>query len=145
MNWSARFEVWKWIRAEVKGHEEYPYSHPHQALTFGNSDELIRAVTSSGSHFFSPDTMRWFRCRVYELVNGKFLLLSNMSPEGRVYQVAYVTNPREGTRLTVERSPYFRTMSRARAFARELVVLLEAVPDTAELIRRAKKEDHGPE
>lgn len=122
---NAKEQVTAWMAEQKQAHDQWPYSHPAQALTFSNSDQMIRAVTSSGSHYFTPETMRAFRCRVFELVSQRFLIVSDMGPDGRIYRVAYATQqPEPSSMISMERGPHLATLAQARAFARELIKAL---------------------
>lgn len=134
---NANRAVWEWLKEQAKSHDDYPYSHPWQALRFDNSDHMVRSVDRSGSHYFSRDTMRVFKCRLYELVSGRFLIVSDMAPDGRIYRVAYATQPPEpSSMISMERSSHMATLDQARGFARELIRLQEACPDQDILLKR---------
>jgi hypothetical protein len=83
---------------------------------------MVREVTRSGSHYFSRDTMKWFKCRLYELVSDRFLIVSDMSPDGRIYRVAYATQPpAPSSMISMERGPHLGSLDQARRFAKALV------------------------
>lgn len=116
--------------AETLGRLEdfHAYSLPAAAMLFDNSDHLMRKVTSSGSTFFGRDTMRRFRSKINELVGGRFLVMSDLSPDGRVYHVLYVYEYQDAERLQCERLGWFMG-SGALVKARKLAkALAEAFP-----------------
>lgn len=100
--------------------EHYPYSLPHNALQFDTVDSLSRAVSSSGSHFFCGDTLRWWKSKVYDdLYDGRFFVTSERGPDdNRVYSVRWVYGGDDGLRLSVNRfDQWFDTLRQARTFA----------------------------
>lgn len=109
----------EWGISQATSWETYPYSPPWQALTFGCIDELRREVTASGSHYFSPDTMRYFKCRIDDtLYQQRFFIQSDLRPcdggRERVYRVGWVVQHDEGRRLSVERGPFLPSLADAR-------------------------------
>ena len=142
MRFNPRREVLDWLASQADSHRLYPYTHPSQALMFGCSDEMMRKVTASGSHYFTRDAMKVWGTRVYELTNRRFLLVSDKHHDGRTYRVAYATQPPSNMRMGMERGPHLATLGQARAFARELWALLNGY--TAEDLA-AKIAKHGQE
>lgn len=59
---------------------------------FKNMDEVRKAVTDGGSHWFDKNTMRFFRSRVSEaLYGGQYFVSSEENPSGeRRYTVRKV-------------------------------------------------------
>lgn len=142
MRFNARHEVLDWLYSEANSHSVYAYSAPTRALVFGCSDELMRKVTASGSHYFTRDTRKIWGTRVYELTDRRFLIVSDKHHDGRTYRVAYATQPPGDVRMSIERGPRLATLSQARAFARELWLLLSGYTpeDLAAMIAK-----HGQE
>lgn len=126
MMFNAKAEVKAWLQAEADGHRLYPYSRPDQALRFTCSDEMIRRVTSSGSFYFARDTMQVWKTRVFELVSDRFLIVSDRGSDGRIYRVAYATQPTDSHMISMERSSHMASLLQARAFARELCRVVDA-------------------
>lgn len=107
----------KYIDSWDRDVEHYPYSLPHNALQFDTVEALTRAVTSSGSHFFCADSMRW-KSKIYDdLRDGRFFVTSERGPEdGRVYSVRWVYGD-EGTLSIGRFDQWFETLTKARQFA----------------------------
>lgn len=100
----------------------YPYSLPDRAIQFSNEDDLVRKVTSSGSFFFSRETMRAFGCKINELYGRRFLVMSDKHPDGRLYRVAYFYRHEE-SRLQAERLGWYMgtgALEKARKLAKLL-------------------------
>lgn len=121
---NAKRQVKEWLAGQTEAHERYPYSHPSQAVRFDSVDQMVQHTGRSGSYYFSRDTMRVFKCRLYELVSNRFLIVSDMHPDGRIYRVAYATLPDPDAMISMERGPHLATLTQARAFARELVAVV---------------------
>ena len=67
---------------------------PTIAQDFNIIEQIIRANENSGRHFFSPDSMRFFNCRVHrDVYNGCVFVTSERNntpfcaPQPRVYTV----------------------------------------------------------
>jgi len=111
----------KYIDSWDRNVEHYPYSLPHNAMQFDTIDSLTRAVEVSGSNFFSAESMRWWKSKVYDdLADGRFFVTSERGPEGdRVYSVRWVYDYGDGKRLQIDRfDPFYETLTKARQFAR---------------------------
>lgn len=109
----------KYIESWDRDVEHYPYSLPHNAMQFDTVEALTRAVTSSGSHFFCADSMRWWKSKIYDdLRDGRFFITSERGPEdGRAYSVRWVYG-NEGGQLQISRfDRWFETLAKARQFA----------------------------
>jgi hypothetical protein len=109
--------------------EHYPYSLPTNALVFPTIGQLKRAVTDSGSHFFSPDAVRFWRSRVgATLYDGRFFITSestNPRHTARAYRVRWVNHYSDATCLMVnEFKDRFATGAEAARFARQAVAVL---------------------
>ena len=108
--------------------EIYPYSLPQAAREFASVSSLTSAVSTSGSNFFSPETMKWWGSRVAgDLSGGRFFLTSEKGPEPgeRSYSVRWVYEYSDSTVLQVGRlDTFFGTLSAARKAARTLANLI---------------------
>jgi hypothetical protein len=50
-------------------------------MNFSGTDDMIRAVRASGTtHYFSPDTMRFFKCRVGATLYGRRVFVTSERP-----------------------------------------------------------------
>ena len=97
-----------------------------EPVNFRSIDAIRKAVTASGSHYFEPDTMRFFRSRLSSTVyGGRFFVTSEQDPSGyRAYSVREVHRLTDGT-LSVRSAPgtefmQFPTRHAAIARAREI-------------------------
>jgi hypothetical protein len=114
--------------------EVYPESLPTEAHHYGCSDELIRDARRYG-HFFDEQTMRTFRTKTYDLVNGRFLVISDKSDWGpRDYRVAWVTqdkstcnNPDHIRKSVQTTNTRFRSLAQVRRFATDLAGLIKLI------------------
>jgi hypothetical protein len=108
----------KYIDSWDRDVEHYPYSLPHNAMQFSTVEELTRAVTGSGSHFFCADSMRWWKSKVYDdLPGGRFFLTSERGPdETRVYSVRWVYDIDKSLQIS-RFDKWFDTLKQARTFA----------------------------
>jgi len=101
--------------------EHYPYCLPTKALQFGCTDELMRAVTASGSQMFTDDSMKWWKTRVdTQLTAGRFLVTSDAAFGIRQCSVRWVYTSPDSKRLQMSSfDQKFASMAQARAFARK--------------------------
>lgn len=106
--------------------EHYAYSLPTQAVEFGCTDELMRAVTASGSQMFTPESMRWWKSRVDgQLTAGRFLVTSDSAFGLRQSSVRWVYTTPESRQLQMASfDQKFATPAKARAFARRAAAAL---------------------
>lgn len=72
--------------------------------TFTSTDQLMRAVSASGSHYFSEDALRFFNARLdSRLYGGRFMVESiRRDDEPRAYRVLFVSDPGNGRMMAVE-------------------------------------------
>lgn len=76
---------------------DLPYSLEHARHTLpdnahvfdGDLEGLIRDVTASGSHYFSPGAIAFFDAQNHDLINARFLITSRQFTDS-----AGVSNPR---------------------------------------------------
>ena len=68
---------------------------------FNNVNEIIQANRNSGGHWFSEETMRFFKCRILDGVfGGHYFVTSEKGPSGvRAYTVRHADS--DGTISTV--------------------------------------------
>lgn len=106
----------------------YLYSLPTRAFRYFSIEQLRREVTSSGSHFFDRDAMRFFRSRVHGgmtgMIGGRFFITSEqlVTSDGhehpRAYSVRWVYKWEGSKVLQVDRfTDRFTTLDQARRFA----------------------------
>jgi hypothetical protein len=110
--------------------KHYPYSMPVEALAWRDVEELKAAVTSSGSNFFRPDTMKFWRSRVASdltgvpgTLGGIFFITSetNYDHTGRVYSVRWTYRAPDDQTSMIQVSRFDwegATLAQARAFAK---------------------------
>lgn len=96
-------------------HRGVKLNHVHR--WFHDIDEIRQANRAAGGNWFSPDTMRWFRCRVHDAVySGRFFVTSERNPESvRAYTVREVTS--DGNVHTAPGHEFFEYASRSGAHA----------------------------
>lgn len=104
----------------------YPTTLPESALVFSTVREIRQAVESSGSHFWDPQAVRWFRGKTdSRLYGGRFWVESRRYVPGpysddpntypREYMVAWVAPAHTpGGFLPVERLGTLPTLAAAR-------------------------------
>ena len=96
------------------------------------ADELMALVTSSGSHFFDRDTMRWFKSRMHDVFvapNGWYFITSEKHEalyasinEPRRYTLRKLVIGKDDVRiLEVEEFQHYSSLNRARTAARRAV------------------------
>ena len=105
----------------------YPYSLPTRAVAFvGDVARLRAAVNESGSHFFEPQAMRFFRSKIApgRVIGGRFFITSEQFVDGegnahpREYYVRWVYRAPETEMLQSDRfETRFSSLAWARAFA----------------------------
>jgi hypothetical protein len=61
-------------------------------LVFSGTDDMVRTVRNSGTtHWFSPDTLRWFRARIGDALYGRVFVTSERNPSGvRRYSIRLI-------------------------------------------------------
>lgn len=112
----------------------YPESLPTEAHRYGCSDELIRDARRYG-HFFDEQTMRTFGTKTYDLVNERFLVISDKSEWApRDYRVVWIyqhkpnCNNDAHIHKSVETTETrFKSLAQARKFATELARLVAVI------------------
>lgn len=91
--------------------------------TYHDTRDIETAARLAGSHFFDPDTMRFFRSRVGERVyNGRFFVTSEQndhggirSPEPRRYTVRVVIPAGRGLRFDIDDCGGFQAFASSAA------------------------------
>lgn len=94
----------------------YPETLPQNAVDFTNIDALKRYVSSTGSFWFSKDTMRYFNCRIApRIIGSRFYISSERMDHDypRVYTVRWVVE--SGAVYSFETK--FDTLDKAKRFA----------------------------
>lgn len=112
----------------------YPESLPTEAHHYGCSDEFIRDARRYG-HFFDEGTMRTFKTKTYDLVNGRFLVISDKSDwDARQYRVCWIyqhkptCNNADHIHKSVETTDTrFPSLAQARKFATEIAGLIALI------------------
>lgn len=96
------------------------------AIQHWTIDEIRRTMRANGSHWFDPDTIRFFQCRisrrVYQGERGVFFVTSEKSPSlPRAYSVRqFVLDGREGPEINTMGEFNSLTRSAAHTQARNL-------------------------
>ena len=122
-----------------RSREAYPESLPGEAHRYTCSDEMLREARQYG-HFFDESTMRAFKTKVYDLVDERFLVISDRNDwDGRFYRVCWIyqhkpscdnaSHIHKSVEVTETR---FSSLAQARKFARELAGLLNLISDIPE-------------
>ena len=99
------------------------------AVKYWSMDEIRGTMRAAGSHWFDPDTIRFFRCRIsnklYQGGGGVFFVTSEKSPFGpRAYSVRqFVLDGREGPEINTIGDFNSLTRSVAHTQARNLAKL----------------------
>lgn len=73
----------------AKGYDRPPFEPVH------NTDEIARANSQAGQHFFEADTMRFFRSRVLEPVYGGRFFVTSEKNDGPGYEYPRLYTVRE--------------------------------------------------
>lgn len=114
--------------------ELYPESLPTEAHRYTCSEDFIRDARRYG-HFFDEGTMRSFKTKTYELINERFLLISDANDwDGRTYRVVWIyqhkpsCNNASHVHKSVETTETrFKSLVKARKFANELAELISLI------------------
>jgi hypothetical protein len=127
-------EALEFMQAEVYGYDQYsklyPDTMPQNAQAFTSVGALRNAVTDSGSFFFSPSTMRYWKSRIAPgLIGSRFFITSeSMTGErgDRRYWVRWVEESSgPDHKLGVYRfESTFDSLDKARRFARKAHALI---------------------
>lgn len=127
-------EAHEFLRKEIYGYDQYsklyPDTMPQNAQAFTSVGALRNAVTDSGSFFFTPSTMRYWRSRIAPgLIGSRFFITSeSMTGErgDRRYWVRWVEESDDPDhKLGVYRfESTFDSLQAARAFARKAHALI---------------------
>ena len=112
----------------------YPESLPTEAHHYGCSDELIRDARRYG-HFFDEPTMRTFKTKTYELINERFLIISDKSDWApREYRVAWIyqhkptcDNVNHIHKSVETTNTRFPSLAQARKFAHDMAGLIKLI------------------
>ena len=98
--------------------EHFPYALPQNAMRFDNISDMRRRVISSGSHYFDPAAIRFFKGKTDgHLYGGRFWVESRgFEDEGREYMIASAYLYGEG-HITIEKLGSFDSMTAARNIA----------------------------
>lgn len=143
LNLSADLLSWLESNADSWDYEKWTKdiqepSAPWNSEEFSSIGALKAAVTSSGSPFFSKDTMRFFGSRVCGDVHGRrFIITSetNFDRTARLYSVRWFHKYPDATQLSGSGLEFqkYSTLDEARA----AVKILQGI--TAEVIRNSSK------
>jgi len=105
--------------------ERYPYSMPQNAQAFTSVGALVNAVTDSGSHFFDPATLKYWKSRIANGMIGSRFFITSESMTGergdRVYWVRWVeeSDVDQSILSVYSFETKFDSLTAARAFARK--------------------------
>lgn len=105
--------------------DRFGYTMPWSALAYTSVAALRADVNSSGSHFFSPGTMRYWKSRVApSLIGSRFFITSEkMDHYPRIYTVRWVTKTDYGSgnlQCSIYRfEANFDSLDKAKRFARK--------------------------
>jgi hypothetical protein len=114
--------------------QTWPESLPTEALHYGSPADFIREARYYG-HFFDESTMRTFKTRTYELINERFLVISDKSDWGpREYRVVWIyrhkptcDNANHIHKSVQPTETRFRSLAQARKFAHDIAGLIKLI------------------